>query len=202
MQRPQPYDPSRYAPHAGYAAGAATQYAPQGGQRYLPPPPATPRAYDDPYDDYDSDDSYDRRRRAHKSKSETGLRRYNSRGSSRGGRSERSGRDRDADDDEEEGERGHHHDEEKKGPQHKTAATIAGALIGGLAGYQISNRKGKPESFHTIAGAIVGAVGAREADKWYEGRREEKKEHEKRHREERDEEKEDRYNDRNDRYQF
>lgn len=85
------------------------------------------------------------------------------------------------------------------------AATIGGALVGALAGYEISNKRGKPETFHTIAGAIVGAVGAREADKWYENRKEEKREHEReekhgrRDREDDDYERKSQYSDR---YQF
>lgn len=140
---------------------------PVGGQQFLPPPEAYASAYGDRddrrsegrYDDRKSDarfdnsyDSYsseeERPQRARKSKSTSDMKRDD---------------DDDGDEDDEKGK--------KRSKQTDIAVTIAGALAGGLLGYEVSNRRGKPESFHSLAGAIVGAVGAHEANKFYEGRK-------------------------------
>lgn len=67
---------------------------------------------------------------------------------------------------------------------------VAGGLIGGILGNQA--RKGqKYDTVTTIAGAVVGGLGAREISEQWDKRRERK--------EEREEEQEDRYGDDRDR---
>ncbi|KAF2095692.1 hypothetical protein NA57DRAFT_79404 [Rhizodiscina lignyota] len=155
-QQPQPrgYNPNRYVP-PGYIPPVAGVAAGQVAGA-LPPPPGMgparpqpqflppPQAYDDGYDSYSEEDDRPPRG-ARKSKSTNDMRR------------------KDDDDDEGEG---------KKRPKHSDILiTAAGALAGGLLGYEVSNRRGKPESFNMLAGAVVGAVGAHEANKFYEGRK-------------------------------
>jgi hypothetical protein len=186
---PPGYNPA-LAGVAGAGAGAAAAGAyPQPGQQALPyagqyqqPMYAQPypqqylaapgqSGYPPPYDDYDSEgyDSDPPRRHPRKAKSDSGLGR----------------RDRYRDDDEEEtddrdqGEgRADSEDGErknKKGKHSEIAITLAGALAGGLLGYEVSSRRGKPESFPALAGAVAGAMAAREGNKFYEGHKDEVK---------------------------
>lgn len=56
-----------------------------------------------------------------------------------------------------------------KSPQEKSLATLVlGALAGGVAGNELN----KGDALTTVAGAVIGAVGAREVEKRRERRRE------------------------------
>ncbi|KAF2638779.1 hypothetical protein P280DRAFT_519647 [Massarina eburnea CBS 473.64] len=61
---------------------------------------------------------------------------------------------------------------------HRAVALVIGALAGGLAGSKLKKGEAVPNTVATVAGAVVGGIGAREAEKVYDRHKERRRDEE------------------------